>query len=283
MNPRALLFLATATGLAVGAAGATLLRREPARPIASANAKPQVDATERDDDEALTAANANLVASLQECNRRLSDLGQKRVAPLPPTAQSALASEATPVALRGPRHDRSGREPADWERYTKEGLVPYSIPCIRDTPFSPSQKQLDRIGLAPHDAPVLRDAYAKSNARILAQIQPLCARVLGNRALPEQIGPQACISAIVDGARKANPDKMQEALIRVGEVNAGKRPPPNSTAELDPVEALMLALTAEQKTFESDLGATLGPEDARRVGSSLCMDRSTIRVKQVSQ
>ena len=106
---------------------------------------------------------------------------------------------------------------------------------------------------------------------------------LGNDKLPDRVGAQACISAIVDGARRENPDKMQEALTRVGEVNAGKRSPPGADAVLPPVEALMLAMTNEAKTFEADLAASLGPEDAHRVASRMCMDRGTARAKPAPQ
>ena len=72
-------------------------------------------------------------------------------------------------------------------------------------------------------------------------------------------------------------------MSRVGEVNAGKRPRPAADAVLDPVEALMLAMTTEAKTFEADLAASLGPEDAQRVASRMCMDRGMARAKPAAQ
>jgi hypothetical protein len=195
-----------------------------------------------------------------------------------------MGASPSAMASRAPRGEGRGeRTPADWERFAKEGIVPYSVPCIRDTPFTPSERQLDRFGLAPHDAAMLRDAYAKSNERMLAQLKPLCGRVLGNEQLPDRIGPQACISAIIDGSRKENADKMQQALTRVGEVNAGKRASPTPGAALEPVEALMLAMTTEAKTFESDLAANLGPEDAHRIATRMCRDRGTARAKPGAQ
>jgi hypothetical protein len=271
--------LALGVGLAGGAVLATLVDRKPAPSKVVAAPLPEPD--DGDDNESLMAANANLVTSLQECNRRLAELGQKRVGPAP--VESA-APRSSGDGRRGPRPElRAERSAADWDRYSKEGIVPYNVPCIRDTPFAPSQRQLDRFGLAPDDAKTLHDAYAKSNERMLAQLKPLCAQVLGNDKLPDRVGSQACISAIIDGARRDNPDKMQEALTRVGEVNAGKRPRPAGDAVLEPVEALMLAMTTEAKTFESDLAASLGPEDARRVASRMCMDRGTARAKPAPQ
>src|SRR5262245_19552345 len=114
---------------------------------------------------------------------------------------------------------------------------------------------------------------------MLAQLKPLCAQVLGNDKLPDKVGAQTCLSAIIDGARRENPDKMQQALSRVGEVNAGKRPPPAPDAPLEPVEALMLAMTSEAKVFETDLAASLGPDDAHRIASRMCSERGTARAK----
>jgi hypothetical protein len=119
----------------------------------------------------------------------------------------------------------------------------------------------------------------------MAQLKPLCAKALGSEQLADRVGASACMSAIVDGARKENPDKMREALARVAEVNAGKRPPPAPGPAVDPVESLMLAFTAEQKAFEADLAATLGPEDAHRIAGSrmLCSERGMVRAKQEEQ
>ena len=265
------------TGIMIGVAAGAMLRTAttPAtkpEPVAV----PEVD--DSDDSEALLAANANLVSSLQECNRRLTDLGQKRVAA--PTPQ--------PTATSSGRMREQGRReapPPDWDRYAKQGVVPYNVPCLRETPFTPSQRQLDRLGLAPQDANVLRDAYKKSNERVMAQLKPLCAKVLGNADLADRVGSTACMSAIVDSARKENPDKMRDALARVAEVNGGKRAAPVAGQGVEPVEALMLAFTGESKAFEADLAAALGPEDAHRVASSrtLCSERGMVRAKPEAQ
>ena len=278
MHPMAMAAIGLGTGLMIGVAAGSMLRRafSPA-PKPEPVAVPEAD--EGDDDD-LLAANAKLVGSLQECNRRLADLGQKRVSP-PAAEPTATASAWARMRERG-RRETAG---PDWERYAKQGVVPYNIPCLRDTPFAPSARQLDRLGLAPQDANVLRDAYQKSNQRVMAQMRPLCAKVLGSEQLADRVGASACMSAIVDGARKENPDKMHDALARVGEVNAGKRPAPEAGQGLEPVEALMLAFTGESKAFEADLAATLGPEDAHRIAASrmLCSERGMVRAKQEPQ
>jgi hypothetical protein len=265
-----------AIGLMLGVAAGSMLRAAPA-PKVEPVAIPEN--TDGDDEDALLAANANLVSSLQECNRRLGDLGQKRVAE--PAAQPAAAPSGS-----GRGRDRGRREapPPDWDRYAKQGIVPYNVPCLRDTPFTPSARQLDRLGLAPQDASVVRDAYEKSNQRVMAQLQPLCAKVLGSAELANKVGSTACMNAIVDSARKENPDKMKEALSRVGEVNAGKRAAPDPS-RMETVEALMLAFTGESKAFEADLAASLGPEDAHRIATSrmLCSERGVVRAKADGQ
>lgn len=272
MHPTAIAAIGVGTGIMIGVVAGSMLKPAPkAEPVVVAE-----PLDEGDDDEALLAANANLVSSLQECNRRLGELGQKKV------AQTAPAT--TPATTGSSRRDRGGerrRESTgpDWDRYAKQGAVPYSVPCLRDTPFTPNERQLNRLGLAPQDANVLRDAYQKSNERVMAQLQPLCAKVLGSPELAAKVGSTACMSAIVDSARKENPDKMKEALTRVGEVNGGKRPAPDKGQALEPVEALMLAFTGESKAFEADLAAQLGPEDAHRIATSrmLCSERGVVR------
>jgi hypothetical protein len=273
MHALAIAAIGAGTGIMIGVVAGSMFRTAtPPRP--EPVAVPEADG---DDDEALLAANANLVSSLQECNRRLSDLGQKRVAAPAPSATATASARRGDRDARGERRRESAGP--DWDRYAKQGVVPYNVPCLRDSPFTPNERQLNRLGLAPQDANVLRDAYQKSNQRVMAQLKPICTKVLGSAELADKVGSTACMSAIVDSARKENPDKMKEALTRVGEVNGGKRPPPDPSQALDPVEALMLAFTGESKAFEADLATALGPEDAHRIATSrtLCSERGIVR------
>jgi len=256
------LIAAWVVGVLVGAGGATAFpaskKAEPkhAEPIAKEDRGPE--------DEDALAANANLVRSLAECNKRLGDLGQKRV--------EAPVASASAEPERGRRGRGRNAEPVDWEKHAQEGTVPYRIPCLRDTPFTPPQRVIDRLGLAPQDVDVLKDAYKASNARVMATLVPACAEVVGSKEIAEKIGAQACMNAVMDGARKASPEKTKEALTRVAEVNAGKRQP---AAGGPPIETLMLALSKEQKAFEADLAAKLGPEEAARLANArgLCTER----------
>jgi hypothetical protein len=278
------LVLAVLAGALVGG-GATAgvmaaTRKEP--PKKPADIKAAHD--ERDDDEDAMSANASLVSSLQECNRRLTELGQKKVE-APPTAIASAAPAPSGRFDRGNRgggNRRGALTPQDWERYAEAGAVPYRIPCLRDKPYVPSQREIDRLGLAPQDVDALKDAYAKSNERMQAQIAPLCASALGSQDAANKMGASACLKAIVDSARRESPDKMKEALTRVAEVNAGKRSAPASREGMAPVESLMMALTDETKKFESDLAAKLGPEDARRLstGRGSCSEGGIVSASQ---
>jgi hypothetical protein len=122
------LWMGIAMGLMVGLGGGAVLalmfERRPATPKVAAT---PTDVGEGDDEEALAAANANLVATLQECNRRLADLGQKRMAPTP---EPVVAARPESSAGRGPRGERRERTTADWDRWSKEGVVPY-VPVAR--------------------------------------------------------------------------------------------------------------------------------------------------------
>ena len=62
--------------------------------------------------------------------------------------------------------------------------------------------------------------YAKSNERVTAQVKPLCARVAGSEQAAN-LDATAYMDAVIDKAGQDNPEKMRQALVRVGEVQAG--------------------------------------------------------------
>lgn len=273
---RGFLAAALASGVALGAGTVIVLDATVFKPAPRVSPEPVAPPPPVDpsDDDALEAANANLTASLAECNRRLREAGQKTLPA--PAAPPALSAFAEPGGGRRGRGDRRRSEPPtkeDWERYAESGTVPYRIPCIRDTPYSPSDRDIERLGLAPDDAEAIRAAYEASNKRVTAQILPLCAGVVGGAEIAEKIGPTACMKAIQDSSRRADPAKMRESLVAVAEVNAGKREAPKG--DVPAAEKLMLALTGESQAFEADLTSRLGPDDAARImsGRGLCVER----------
>ncbi|MBX3226592.1 MAG: hypothetical protein KIT84_31965 [Labilithrix sp.] len=244
-----------------------------------AKAEP-VEKDAKDDD--LLKANANLTASLHECDRRLAELGERPVGVQPAPTASATASAGESERRRGPRERREMTK-EDWERMAESGVVPVRIPCIRDTPWTPSERAVDRLGLAPSDVDVLKDAYAASNKRMQEAIRPLCAQALGSPEAAEKVGASQCIDVINNTARKTNADDTKAALSRVAEVQAGKREAPKAGASTPAVEQLGLLLATEQKTFENDLAQKLGPEEAHRLANApeLCAERRMLRAGEI--
>jgi hypothetical protein len=263
LSSRLLLLAAFVLGLSLGAGGALALGGRKPAPVVRER-PPEPPPNDDDHDEELLAANASLVRSLQACNRKLSEAGARQVEA--PAAPPPSASASGPNRRRNRQREPLSRE--DWERFAEEGVVPYRIPCLRDTPYRPSSRDIERLGLAPEDAEALSQAYARSNERVAAQIKPLCGAALGSIEVAERIGPGACMKAILDGARRESPEKMKAALTNVAEVNAGKRAAPDAQARPSAVEALLLGLTAEAQKFEADLAASFGPEEARRIANA---------------
>ncbi len=239
--------------------------------------KDDTTTTQAGDDD-LRKANENLTESLHACDRQLAELRARSGEPAP------VASVAQPRAEEATGRTRSGRRGGgettkeDWERMAQLGVVRVRIPCIRDTPWKPSERAVERLALAPDDVKTLEEAYAASNKRVEDQIKPLCAKVVGSADVAEKIGASACIDAIQGSARKTDAKGAKEALSRVAEVQAGKRngAPGDDAA---PIERLASVLATETTAFEADLAKRLGPDDAKRIANdpALCADRRVLR------
>lgn len=274
MTRRELVMAASGTlaGLLVASAGWSLKSPSPI----TAKPDPSVRITSGEDPEGLRAANAKLVESLAEADRQIAALREQVPAP-----SAHVEDRPTDDAGRGRRRNRGG-EPTteDWERMAQVGAVRVRVPCIRDKPWTPNARTLDRLGLAPNDAATIRDAYEASNKRMADQIRPLCAKVLGSADAADRVGTKACSDAILSGGKRADPDGMQKSLVHVAEMNAGKA---GAAPSADPstAEQLLLAMTKESKTFEGDLAAKMGPEEAKRLAwaPEMCSDRTTVRAK----
>jgi len=154
---------AAAAGVAVGllvASAAWSLQRPPAH----ARPDPATADGSGDDIEAMRAANAKLAESLAEADRTIAALREQSPTPAPARPEEPVAADD---AGRGRRRGRGG-EPTteDWERMAQVGAVRVRVPCMRDKPWSPNARTLDRLGLAPGDATTIRDAYESSNRRM---------------------------------------------------------------------------------------------------------------------
>ena len=241
----------------------------------TATPDPAASTTATTDESALEKANQNLTNQLHECDRRLALLGEKPVSTVAPVETAAN----NPRERDGGRGRRGwGGEPTkeDWERMAEMGVVRTRVPCIRDKPWTPNERVVNRLGLAPQDTEVIKAAYEASNKRMTEQIRPLCAQVLGSPEAADKVGVSSCVEVIQNSARKTNPEESKAALTRVAEAQAGKR---EASKGGPAIEQLALALTNESKTFEQDLASKLGPEEAKRLANApeLCADRHLLR------
>lgn len=271
-SQREIVFAAVGTlaGVLVASA-AWSLRASPAP-----RATPEPTSTARPDDDDLAAANQRLVESLQEADRTIAQLrealGERRVDP-PTPAPSDAPRDDREAPRRRPRGEPTQE---DWERMAQLGVVRVRMPCLRDVPWTPSARVLDRLGLAPDDAAIIRDAYAASNKRMAEVIRPLCAQTLGSGEAAERVGPKACADAILASAQRGDPEAARRSVVRVAETNAGKAQGGGSGGA---IEQLLLSMTRESKAFEADLAQKLGPEEAKRLASApeMCSDRTVVR------
>lgn len=141
---------------------------------------------------------------------------------------------------------------------------------------APTERVVNRLGLAPQDTKAIEEAYAASNKRVLDQIKPLCAKALGSADVADKVGATACIDAIQNSAKRADPKAAKDALSHAA-AQAGKRQPGGGDAI--PLEQLANVLAAEGRAFENDLAQKLGPDDAKRIANdpSLCSERRVLR------
>jgi hypothetical protein len=269
--------IGTLAGLLVASAGWSLQR--PAAPRAKVD--PSATDGGGDDIDSLRTANANLVESLHNADKTIAQL-REQLASSPSPSATARTEERADERDAGRARRRGRGEPTaeDWERMAQVGTVRVRVPCMRDKPWTPNQRVLDRLGLAPGDAATIRDAYEHSNKRMAEQIKPLCAKTLGSPEAADRVGPKACSDAILSGAKRTDPEGTQKSLVRVAEINAGK-PDVKPAADGAAVEQLLLAMTKESKAFEAELASKLGPEEAKRLAwaPEMCSDRTTVRAK----
>ena len=213
-------------------------------------------------------ANANLVASLQECSRRLSHLTDDKSraeeqleAERTAQADASRSAEARLFARRDPSQN-------DWKQMAGVGTIRYRLPCAA---FNPSPEVLDKLGLQTSDVPTIQSAFTAARDAAWTQIRPLCATAAGSPATAETLGLDACPQLILNAERTTDPAAAETAMRAVGAVRAGLADP-STIPSSDPVGAAFLALTGVAKDAENRLGSAMGPEDARSVvyGSGSC-------------
>jgi ferric-dicitrate binding protein FerR (iron transport regulator) len=232
---------------------------------------------ERGESDPTVAANRNLAESVKDYKERLDRIESQKK-----TLEKDLASAQEKLAIAAndgaalPIKDSFDLGPEDWADLAKDGTIKFRVPCSHPKEWKPKPESLDKLGLAPGDTATLRDAYAKSNQRVWAQMKPLCAQAAGTLEVAEKLGASTCTHLIVDVARAEDPTATNEAMRVVGEIRAGLRPVPGPDEKMHPVEKLFLILTAENKAFEGDLAQSVGPADAHRIAfaDGLCSQTS---------
>ena len=218
-------------------------------------------------------ANDELARDIAELNRRLRSIETEKK-----NLQSKLEA-ARAVADGGTPRTRSefDLDQDDWSALAKDGTVKYRVPCFRSGGWTPKPETLDALGLAPHDADALRDAYTKSNTRMWDTIRRLCVQAIGKEDIVDVLGPDTCTHVIVDMARKKDGEAAKEAMRQVAEIRAGLRAPPAPGEPMNPTLEVFLTLTGELPRFEADLAQSFGPEEAHRLAYSadMCASHST--------
>jgi hypothetical protein len=214
-------------------------------------------------DEALAAANENLVGDVSDYRRKLEALDAEKheVETRLGAAEKKLA--ATDAQALGTNPFDLAKE--DWSELAKTGTVKYKLPCLKFDGWKPGADDLNKLGLAPTDAPTIQDAYKRSTARVWAVLKPLCAQAVGSAEVAERIGPDSCVHIILDLEREQNSAAANQAMYDIGAIRSGKKPVPAAGEQVDPVLQMFLTLTDGTPAFERDLAQSFGPDEAHRL------------------
>jgi hypothetical protein len=208
---------------------------------------------------ALTVANANLADNVREYRRKLEaiEAQKKKLEKELEEAQAKLADGGVPRS----EYDLS---PQELKELAQEGEVRMRVPCGGPKgDYSLSAADLNKLGLAPQDGPILQAEFQKSHDRTWGVVGPLCSQALGGIDV-SHIGQQACVSILMNVASEKNGQQYNEDVREVAEILAGTRPPPAPGTAVDPLMQAYLALAQETTNMQSDLTQSLGPDDARR-------------------
>jgi hypothetical protein len=237
---------------------ASVLRPQPS-PGDVATAEPSPVAAEADSSiDPAMAANANLSQSLSECSHQLALVTEENVRleqRLEAEHEAASDAGKSALARRIARRDLSSD---DWKQLARTGTVKYVLPCAS---FNPSPDTIDGLGLAPHDVPVVQEAFVAARAVAWAQVRPLCASAVGSLNAADRLGLEACPQLILSSEKTTNPNAADVAMRAVAATRAALSDPSALPAG-DAVATTFLALTGVAKDAENHIGAQLGPDQA---------------------
>jgi hypothetical protein len=217
-------------------------------------------------DDPTQAANKNLVETVSDYKRRLEAIEEqkrgleKQLASAKDKLEAAQRDGA--VTLAKNEFDLSQE---DWADLAKTGTIKYRMPCQRAEGWKPSAEKLSALGLAPHDAETIGDAYKRVNGRVWDKVRPLCVQALGSADAVDKIGARTCEHLIFDVAAASDASGAEAAKRAVAEMRAGLRPLPKAGDKLHPVTQLFLVLTEANSWLEQDLTQSFGPAEAHRL------------------
>jgi hypothetical protein len=231
----------------------------------AAGAERAFDREGDDGEKALAQANANLADSVRNYRRRLESIESEKQKVEKKLAAAEAKLAGSDAGASKSRYDLSQD---DWKELAKNGRLRIRVPCGDPKgDYSYSAKDLNKLGLPPQDGPILQAAVQRSYARAWGVVQPLCSQALGGVDV-SRLNVQACISILSSMTQQKGNGLYDEDIHQVGEILAGERPAPGRGDPVDPLLAADLALARESQNIVSDLSASLGPDEARRVAFS---------------
>lgn len=238
----------------------------------------EANAAAASESDPLANANRNLVDQVSDYRRRLDTLAEQKTQLEAKLASSEKQLEAARANGTAPREKNEfDLDPNEWKSLAETATIKARTPCVRETSWEPTPETLNKLGLAPADGAILKNAYAHSNERVWNALRPICAAALGSAEVAARLGANTCQHLVLDLERRKDGPAVEEAMAFVGEVRAGIRPMPEPNAPIHPVAKMFLAVTGESKAFEAELAQSLGPEEAHRVtfAEDMCMSQST--------
>ncbi|HEX8794182.1 MAG TPA: hypothetical protein VF765_24735 [Polyangiaceae bacterium] len=214
----------------------------------------------------LLAANANLADTVREYRRRLEaiDADKKKLEKKLAQAEAQLGDAGAGPKAFEVSANKFDLTQDDWKELAKQGRLPMRVPCWQPKDgHSYSPGDLDKLGLAPQDGPVVQAAMKRSEARTWGVIKPLCAKALPG-ANVDQLGEDGC-TKILEAFADQNGTPGNEVVRQTAEIEAGLRPMPGPNDDVPPLERALLSLASESKSLEGDLAQQLGPDAAKEI------------------
>ena len=172
----------------------------------------------------LLAANANLADTVREYRRRLDaiDADKKRLEKKLAQAEALLADGGAGQKAFEVSANKFDLTQEDWKDLAKQGKLPMRVPCWQPKDgHSYSPGDLDKLGLAPQDGPIIQSAMKQSEARTWGVIKPLCAKALPG-ANVDQLGQDGC-TRILEAFADQSGTPGDEVVRQTAEIEAGLR------------------------------------------------------------